>query len=118
MREGDEIHLLRSHAERLQLSQQCHRNRDMHTGRNIRSLPGKIVVIAQARIPQQIALGMADQETRHRDFARFAVVVAGVGEAAEVLEHGVAAIERIEPQLGGPGEAGARRPQTQQQKNR
>src|SRR5580704_15308192 len=42
---------------------------------------------------------MAYQETWHGDFARFAVILAGVGKSPHILESGMAAVEDVQPEL-------------------
>jgi hypothetical protein len=89
----------------------------MHARCSVASLLGIVVVISQARVPQQITLGMADQKTGRRDLTGRAVIFARVRESTHVLEGCVSAIEGVKPQFRAARRAWARRAQAQSQQD-
>src|SRR6185295_18657295 len=56
-------------------------------------------LVADAGIPQQAALGVANQKAGYGECTGLTVVLASIRKHAHVLELGMAAVERVQPNL-------------------
>ena len=92
-------HVRRGEAQGLQLLGERHRHAQANAACKLDAVLAFRELVAEARIPQQRALGVADQEAGNGDAAGLAVVFSGVREKTHVLEFRATAVERVKADL-------------------